>query len=43
LEPLAARNGTWHNWRRLAAGEQVALRGGDAIGVGRSLLFVREA
>ena len=32
-----SRNGTWLNWRRLGP-EAVALRPGDVIGVGRSLL-----
>lgn len=32
-----SRNGTFLNWRRVGA-EPVALRGGDVIGVGRSLL-----
>lgn len=37
-----SRNGTLVNWRRLAEGERAPLVGGDAIGVGRSLLFLRE-
>ncbi|HEX9816835.1 MAG TPA: hypothetical protein VGB18_07635 [Candidatus Thermoplasmatota archaeon] len=36
-----ARNGTHLNWRVLAAGESAALAAGDAVGVGRSLLFLR--
>lgn len=36
-----ARNGTRVNWRLLAEGETVRLKPGDAIGVGRSLLFLR--
>lgn len=32
-----SRNGTWVNWRRLGA-EPVALKAGDVVGVGRSLL-----
>lgn len=42
LEALAAaRNGTRHNWRPLAAGERVPLAAGDVLGVGRSLLVAR--
>lgn len=36
-----ARNGTRVNWRRLADGESAALEPGDALGVGRTLLFLR--
>ena len=34
----SSKNGTWLNWRRLAEGEQRAIRPGDIVGVGRSLL-----
>jgi hypothetical protein len=42
IQPLPrARNGTSVNWRPLGAAKSVPLRPGDAIGVGRSLLFLR--
>lgn len=42
LESLpASRNGTVHNWRPITGTASVPLSSGDAIGVGRSLLFVR--
>lgn len=34
-----SRNGTFHNFTRLAPGAKVLLRHGDVIGVGRSLLL----
>lgn len=37
----AARNGTRVNWRTLETNERAELVSGDAIGVGRSLLFAR--
>lgn len=37
-----SHNGTRVNWRRLAAGEDVLLRPGDAAGVGRSVLIFRQ-
>lgn len=39
----SSRNGTTHNWRLLNAGDEVDLRAGDTIGVGRSLLVFRGA
>lgn len=43
LEDLAgSRNGTRVNWRHLNEGERARVVGGDAIGVGRSLLILRE-
>lgn len=36
-----ARNGTWLNWARIPDGETVAVKPGDTIGVGRSLLVFR--
>lgn len=38
-----SHNGTRVNWRRLAAGEEVLLCPGDAVGVGRSVLVFRDA
>lgn len=37
----SSRSGTRVNWRLLESQEQAALQSGDAIGVGRSLLFAR--
>ncbi|MBI2076873.1 MAG: FHA domain-containing protein [Euryarchaeota archaeon] len=37
----ASRNGTSVNWRPLAPAESAEMRPGDAVGVGRSLLFLR--
>lgn len=37
-----ARNGTRVNWRALAPDETARLRAGDALGVGRTILLVRE-
>lgn len=36
-----ARNGTFHNWRRLERGGSVVLAPGDVVGVGKSLLVYR--
>jgi len=41
LDLRTSRNGTSVNWRRLGKEERVALRPGDLIGVGRSLLVFR--
>lgn len=42
IEALAAAsNGTRLNWRALPAGESAPVVAGDALGVGRSLLFAR--
>lgn len=38
VDRLPNRNGTWVNWSRLAPGGRQSLRGGDVLGVGRSLL-----
>lgn len=38
----SSRNGTWLNWRRVAPGEPAALRSGDVLGFGRSLLVFRD-
>ncbi len=43
LDLRSARNRVALNWRRLTVGEEAALRHGDVIGVGRSLLLFRES
>lgn len=42
LDLRSSKNGTFLNWRRLAVGGEAALRTGDVLGVGRSLLLFRE-
>ena len=41
LDLRTAKNGTHLNWRRLPVGGETALRNGDVIGVGSSLLVFR--
>lgn len=42
MDLRTSRNGTFLNWQRLPIGGEVKLRGGDIIGVGRSLLLFRQ-
>lgn len=42
LDLRTAKNGTLLNWRRLPIGGETPLKGGDVIGVGRSLLVFRD-
>lgn len=43
LDLRTSKNGTFLNWGRLPVGGESALRSGDIIGIGRSLLVFREA
>lgn len=41
MDLASSRNGTWVNWQPLPDGGRAALKSGDVIGVGRSLLVFR--